>query len=381
MVELHRERQLHGGIIEVSHQAGHRQLHGRIGVQLGERGELLDFDLGAAAFRGHAERIGDGQQELDFIGAEGPQFLRVDAQNAVRLLARRNHQTDAARHRVVEQQVRRDKAPLLFHVGNDDRLAPAQDVRPEREAVCRDDVRAQPVGADAPAQGGARHQGFGFGLQLDNVGQRHFQSFCDELQGLVQEGGEVLVEHGELTDRRHNRLLLGAIQQFHLRGFVFTRAFLQRLGHGVERARQLAQLAPAILHAGATGEIALRQLFRRLEQGAELAHDKALAPVPGRRQRQHADQKPRPLFQAQEIHQQQHRHRGEENRGHQPHAQAGEHWSRRRETLHHAAGRRRPHHPLGFFRADAMVPGGSRRCEKTSPAAMQRLQAFVRSCG
>jgi hypothetical protein len=46
------------------------EFHGGIGVQLREGGQLLQFRFGAAAFRGHADGVGDGDEELHFVPRE-----------------------------------------------------------------------------------------------------------------------------------------------------------------------------------------------------------------------------------------------------------------------------------------------------------------------
>ena len=82
------------------------------------------------------------------------------------------------------------------------------------------------------------------------------QGLRDEHHGLIQQRGDVAAHHRELAQRRHDGLLKGTVQEGLFGPLAFFDAFLQRDRHGIERLRQLAQLAPLARQPGAAGQVA-----------------------------------------------------------------------------------------------------------------------------
>ena len=80
------------------------QLHRRVGIELGERGQLLQFALRPHPLHRHRQHRRQREKEMDLVLGELPPARRVRPENAKRLPVAGNRHGDPADHPVVRQQ-------------------------------------------------------------------------------------------------------------------------------------------------------------------------------------------------------------------------------------------------------------------------------------
>ena len=79
--------------------------------------------------------------------------------------------------------------------------------------------------------------------QFQHLGIFHFQRLGHEHDCLVKQSGQIFADHCELAKRAHNCLLKGSIEKNFFCLFALFDALFERSGHGIKRARHVAQFA------------------------------------------------------------------------------------------------------------------------------------------
>jgi hypothetical protein len=100
-----------------------------------------------------------------------------------------------------------------------------------------------------------------FRIQLQRVGKLNLQCFCHQMHGLIQQLVEVAIHHRKLPQRRHDRLLLGAIEQETFAVRAFAGPQFERFRHAVKGVGQLSQFTFGVSNSGSGRGITLSQAF------------------------------------------------------------------------------------------------------------------------
>jgi len=83
MIPGHGNGQSLRGVVEIGDGAVDVQFHRRIGIQLDERGKLLQFGIGPFALDGQADGGGGSHEKLHFIRIEFSAVCAVNAQHSI----------------------------------------------------------------------------------------------------------------------------------------------------------------------------------------------------------------------------------------------------------------------------------------------------------
>ncbi len=321
MVTTGRNRQLERGVVEISDRSVGGQFHRRVGIELGEGGQLLQLGLRQVPLHRHRQHRGNGQQEMDFVFGKFSCMGGVCAQNPIGLAVTGDGDRHPADYSVLDQHWRSSEARFLRQVLHHHRFAGGERKPRLRSRISRHDHVSNR--AFLPADACSQHHRAAIGQQFQNVAILHFEGLGDQHNHLVKQRRKIVADHGELAQGADDRLLEGAVEQRFLGLFAFQGALAQRFGHGVEGPPQLADFAGFVSQAGAAAEVSFAPALGGFGQYPNLAQDKPLAAEPGGPQRQQADGETRPR-KARPVQQRQRGGDGHQDGSHQSKAQAGE---------------------------------------------------------